>query len=212
MVTAKIKAVIFDMDGVLIEEKGWHFDALNKALNLFGHEISHYDHLVTYDGLPTIKKLEMLSIDRGFPRSLHDFINTIKQQYTMDMIYTRCKPTFNHQFALSRLKQDGYRLGVASNSAKQTVETMMNKSALDEYLEFKFSYQDIKNPKPDPEIYLKAIDFLDLNPKECVIVEDNENGIRAAKASGAHVLEVVGVEDVTYNNITAKIKQVEAGL
>jgi len=51
----KIKAIIFDMDGVLIEAKDWHYEALNKALRLFGMEISRYDHLVTYDGLPTKK-------------------------------------------------------------------------------------------------------------------------------------------------------------
>ncbi|HCF3308648.1 TPA: HAD hydrolase-like protein, partial [Pseudomonas aeruginosa] len=54
-----IKAVIFDMDGVLIEAKDWHYDALNKALNLFGYNISRHDHLTSYDGLPTSRKLEM---------------------------------------------------------------------------------------------------------------------------------------------------------
>ena len=205
----KIKAVIFDMDGVLIEERGWHYDALNKALKLFGHEISSYEHLVTYDGLPTLKKLEMLSVERGLPKSLHNFINEIKQQYTMDMIFSRCKPVFNHQFALSQLKKDGYKIGVASNSAKPTVETMMNKSSLAKYLDFMFSYEDVKSPKPSPEIYIKAIQFLNFKPNECLIVEDNENGIKAAKASGAHVLEVLSVDDVNYSNITDKIKQVE---
>ena len=60
----KIKAVIFDMDGVLIDAKEWHYEALNKALDLFGMEISRYDHLVTYDGLPTLMKLQMLSLER----------------------------------------------------------------------------------------------------------------------------------------------------
>lgn len=207
---SKIKAVIFDMDGVLIEEKGWHYDSLNMALQLFGHKISSYEHLVTYDGLPTTRKLEMLSVERGLPRPLHGFINKIKQQYTMDMIYTRCKPTFNHQFALSQLKKDGYRLGVASNSFKETVESMMKKSALADYLDFMLTHQDVKNPKPDPEIYLKAIAILGLEPVECLIVEDNDNGIKAAKASGAHVLEVSGVEDVNYINITHMIRRLES--
>ncbi|WP_185022353.1 HAD hydrolase-like protein, partial [Pseudomonas fluorescens] len=60
-----IKAVIFDMDGVLIEAKDWHYDALNKALNLFGYNISRHDHLTSYDGLPTAHKLEMLSVEHG---------------------------------------------------------------------------------------------------------------------------------------------------
>ena len=57
----KIKAVLFDMDGVLIDAKDWHYEALNKALGLFGIEISRYDHLATFDGLPTKVKLQMLS-------------------------------------------------------------------------------------------------------------------------------------------------------
>jgi beta-phosphoglucomutase len=126
----KIKAVIFDMDGVLIDAKEWHFETLNKALKLFGAEISRYDHLVTFDGLPTKKKLEMLSLEGGFPRGLHGFINELKQQYTMEVVYTKCKPVFQQQYALSRLKSDGYKLAVCSNSIRKSVEIMMEKSSL----------------------------------------------------------------------------------
>lgn len=80
---SKIKAVIFDMDGVLIDAKDWHYEALNQALELFGYKISRYDHLVTFDGLPTKKKLEMLTIEKGLPKGLHKFINHMKQIYTM---------------------------------------------------------------------------------------------------------------------------------
>ncbi|UCE92765.1 MAG: HAD hydrolase-like protein, partial [Flavobacteriaceae bacterium] len=95
---SKIKAIIFDMDGVLIEAKDWHYEALNKALGLFGMEISRYDHLVTFDGLPTRKKLEMISIERSLPMKLHGFINELKQQYTMDIVNTKCKPRFYHEY------------------------------------------------------------------------------------------------------------------
>ena len=98
-----IKAVVFDMDGVLIEAKNWHYEALNKSLRLFGHEISKVDHLTTYDGLPTWKKLEMLSIERGLPVELHEFINEMKQLYTMEIVHTQCKPRFVHEYALLKL-------------------------------------------------------------------------------------------------------------
>ncbi len=205
----KIKAVIFDMDGVLIEAKDWHYEALNKALGLFGMEISRYDHLVTYDGLPTKKKLEMLSTERGLPERLHNFINNMKQQYTTEIIYAKCKPRFYHEYALSRLKQEGYQLAVASNSIRQTVQLMMEQSALMDYLEFYLSNQDVKIGKPDPEIYAKAIQTLGLTPNDCLIVEDNERGIQAARASGAWVMEVNEVEDVNYQNIIAQIHMIE---
>jgi len=121
------------MDGVLIDAKDWHYEALNKALALFGFSISRYDHLVTYDGLPTKKKLEMLTLERGLPKGLHQFINDLKQIYTMEMIFQKCKPVFYHEYALSRLKAEGYRLAVASNSIRQTVELMMEKSNLARY-------------------------------------------------------------------------------
>ena len=206
-----IKAVIFDMDGVLIEAKDWHYEALNKALSLFGFEISRYDHLVTFDGLPTSRKLEMLTVERGLPRSLHAFINEMKQQYTMDYVYTCCKPRFVHQYALSHLKADGYRLALASNSIRRTIELMIEKAGLTEYMEFMLSNQDVVKAKPDPEIYLTAIQRLGLKPEECLICEDNQNGIQAALASGAHLFKVDTVNDVTYANIKRRIEEIEKG-
>lgn len=207
--TESIKAIIFDMDGVLIDAKEWHYDALNRALGLFGMEISKYDHLVTYDGLPTRKKLEMLSRERGLPEALHGFINDMKQDYTMELTYAKCKPIFHHHYALSRLREHGYRLAVCSNSIRNTVEVMLNKADLIQYIEFYLSNQDVTKPKPSPEIYTKAIGRMGLQPAECLVVEDNPNGIKAAQDSGAHVLIVNETTDVNYTNIMSRIRQVE---
>lgn len=206
-----IKAVIFDMDGVLIDAKEWHYEALNRALGLFGYEISRYDHLVTYDGLPTSKKLEMLSMEKGMPIKLHHFINELKQQYTVDKIFTDCHPIFCHEFALSSLKNEGYHIAVASNSIRKTVELMMEKSNLLPYLDFLLSNQDVTKAKPDPEIYLTAINRLKFLPEECLVVEDNKNGIAAGKAAGAHVMEVTTVYDVNYENVTKHISMANQG-
>lgn len=207
----KVKAILFDMDGVLIEAKEWHYEALNKALELFGMTISRYDHLVTYDGLPTVQKLEMLSIEKGLPVELHEFINELKQQYTMEMVYTRCKPRFFHEYALARLKQKGYKLTVCSNSVRKTVELMMEKSCLIKHLDFYLSNQDVTYPKPDPEIYTAAIGRLGLQPEECLVIEDNEKGIKAGLASGAHVMAVETVHDVNYQNIMGNISRINRG-
>lgn len=208
---SKIKAVIFDMDGVLIDAREWHYEALNKALALFGYEISRYDHLVTYDGLPTKKKLEMLSKERNLPVQLHNFINELKQKYTADMIQSFCKPTFQHQYALSNLKAKGYRLACCSNSIRSTIESMLTRADLMRYLEFFVSNQDVKHSKPDPEIYLKAIQRLELKPSECLVVEDNQNGIKAAMAAGCPVLEVKNTDEVHIDRILKKIEELNHG-
>lgn len=205
----KIKSVIFDMDGVLIDAKDWHYDALNKALELFGFSISRYDHLTTYDGLPTKKKLEMLSLESELPTELHAFINEMKQKYTMEMVYTQCRPQFIHEYALSVLKSRGYSLAVASNSVRETVNIMMEKSSLIKYLDEIVSASDVVNPKPHPEIYLVTMEKLGCLPEECLIIEDNQNGIKAARASGAHVLEVRDIYDVNLTNIESYISKIE---
>jgi HAD superfamily hydrolase (TIGR01509 family) len=86
---------------------------------------------------------------------------------------------------------------------------MMQKASLEQYLDFYISNQDVKNGKPDPEMYNKAIERMGLDPKECIIVEDNENGIKAARASGANVMIVNSVEDVNHENINKHIKLFE---
>lgn len=206
-----IRAVVFDMDGVLIDARDWHYEALNKALALFGFEISLFDHMSTYDGLPTRRKLEMLTLERGLPRQLHNFIGELKQRYTMEIVHVRCKPVFQHEYALARLHKEGYQLAVASNSIRYTVEAMMRAAGLDCYLDLQLSNNDVVAPKPHPEIYLKAMEVLGVQPGECLIVEDNEHGIAAAQASGARVKIVTSPRDVTYTSLRHSIQAEESG-
>ena len=206
---SKIKAVLFDMDGVLIDAKDWHYEALNKALGLFGMEISRYDHLTTFDGLPTKVKLKMLSKRFFLPASLHPFINEVKQSYTAELIHQRCHPMFHHEYALSKLHQQGYKIAVCSNSIRKTIELMMDKAELTPYLDLIVSNEDVTKAKPDPEMYQTAIRKFGLQPEECIVVEDNPNGIQAGKASGASVLEVATVYDVNYDNIMRLVEECE---
>ena len=205
----KIKAIIFDLDGVLVEAKDWHYEALNRVLGLFGYNISRYDHLVTYDGLPTVTKLEMLSREKDMPSGLHEFINELKQKYTMELVYAHCKPRFYHEYALSRLKNSGYKIGCASNSVRDSIDIMLDKSNLKRYMDITLSAQDVDNPKPFPDIYISAMKKLKLDPDECLIVEDNPNGIKSAKDSGANVLIVKEVDEVNLENIESLIDRLE---
>ncbi|GHT00379.1 haloacid dehalogenase [Planctomycetales bacterium] len=206
-----LKAVLFDMDGVLIEAKDWHYEALNQALALFGYEINRFEHLTGFDGLPTHVKLKKLSLEKGLPEALHPFINEMKQQYTVGIIQNQCRPRFNHEYALSKLQAAGYRLACCSNSIRPTIEMMMNYAKLDKYLEFIISNQEVGKAKPDPEIYLTAMQKMGLKPEECLIVEDNENGIKAVLASGGHLLAVKTVDEVNYENIRRRIAEIEKG-
>jgi beta-phosphoglucomutase len=205
-----IKAILFDMDGVLIEAKDWHYEALNKALSHFGYHISRESHLTTFDGLPTKKKLQMLHESRGLPIGLKPLINQLKQRYTLQISSQKCRPTFNHQYALSKLNAEGYSMAVCSNSIAQTIDAMLLASGLDEYFSHKISNEDVSQAKPDPEMYLKAMSFLKVPASECLILEDNDHGIQAALASGAHLLKIGTPDDVTYQNIKNRIHEIES--
>lgn len=204
-----IKAIIFDMDGVLIDAKEWHYESLNRALLLFGLEIDRESHLRTYDGLPTNKKLEILSREFGLPRELHPLINDMKQTYTLEMVHTLCKPLDAHHLALSKLKELGYGLAVASNSVRDSVHKMMAKAELVDYLDLMLSNEDVTQPKPAPDIYAKAISHFGFLPEECLVLEDNEYGIQAAQDAGAHVLIIKDVAEVNIDNILRAIHRIE---
>ena len=103
----------------------------------------------------------------------------------------------------------GYRLAVASNSIRNTIEIMMQKSNLISYFEFMLSNQDVTLGKPNPEIYQKSIQKFGLMPQECLVIEDNENGIKAAKEANAHLLIVKSVLEVNLDNILNHIQHLE---
>lgn len=204
-----LKAVIFDMDGVLIDAREWHYEALNAALGHFGLCISRFDHLVTYDGLPTRTKLQMLSVEQGLPVGLHPFVNNLKQQFTMETVNRECRPTFSHEYALNRLRREGYRLAVASNSIRPSIEAMLGRAGILPLFEVVTSADDVVHGKPDPEIYLKTLHALGLDATEVLVVEDNDKGIAAARAAGCRVLAVSDPTAVTYERIAAAARETD---
>lgn len=204
-----VDAIIFDLDGVLIDAREWHYEALNQALALFGYQISRFDHISTYDGLPTRKKLEMLTIEKNLPPGLHNFINHMKQAYTKALIVKNCRPVFTHEYALSRLHHENYKLAICTNSIRPSLELMLDLSRLKPYFRVALSWEDCNRPKPAPDIYLLAFERLGTRPEHAVIVEDNDYGIKAARASGAHVLVVKSPSEVTYDRVRSFIQSVE---
>ena len=207
---SRIKAILFDMDGVLIDAREWHYHSLNKALQLFGKTITRDDHLDNFNGLPTKEKLEKLSRNRGLPRELHGLINDLKQKHTHYFIHKYCNPNFHHEYTLSKLKSEGYKLALCSNSIRNSVNLMMELSNLRQYFDITFSNEDVTRPKPDPQIYQLAMEKLGSSPDQCLVVEDNVIGIKSATDAGAFVLRVQSPKEVKYDAVKKAIKNVES--
>jgi len=206
-----IRCVLFDLDGVLVDATEWHYEALNRALGLFGFDITRYEHLSSYNGLPTRKKLEMLSVEKGLPVALHPMLNRLKQVYTRDEILTKCRPLFEKEYMLSRLHREGQRLAVCSNSIRDALELMIERSGLTAYFDLLISNEDVAHPKPEPEAFVTAMARLGVTPAETLIVEDSPHGLEAARRSGAHVCRVSGCSEVDYPRVRAAIDRAGGG-
>jgi len=192
-----IRAVVFDMDGVLIDARQWHFQALNAALELFGVTISADEHVARFDGLPTREKLVTLAAEGRLPSHVHRIVNSVKQDRTLRIAASYCTPRIDHLLLMAWLKQHNYLIGVATNSIRQTSETMLRFAGLRDFLQVLVTSEDVEQTKPSPEIYLKSASMLDVAPSSVVVVEDHDVGVRAAQAAGCRVVQVSGVHEVT---------------
>lgn len=196
MITNEYKAVLFDLDGVLVDMPDGHFEALNKALSLFGAKIERDEHFSFFNGLPTKKKIEVLENQERLPRGLADFINAIKQRYTKEIIPKYCPPDYSKLILLHALKSQNIKIACCSNSIRETLHLMLKSAELFDYFDVIIGNDEVTHPKPHPEIYLTAFKKLGVTPEQCIIVEDSPHGIESAKASGARVLEVRNIHDV----------------
>jgi beta-phosphoglucomutase-like phosphatase (HAD superfamily)/dTDP-glucose pyrophosphorylase len=205
-----IDLIIFDLDGVLVEAKKIHFDALNDAISIFGPEytISWAEHLDRYDGLKTQTKLEMLSKEKGLPVSLYKDIWNKKQEITLLRLNEINKnlEIFN---CVKELSDAGYKIACCSNSIRKTVYTVLSRLGIISFFDLILSNEDVPNAKPHPEIYWKAISTLGTLPEKTLIVEDSPYGLLAAERTGSNILRVKSPNEVNIQNLTQAINSVD---
>jgi HAD superfamily hydrolase (TIGR01509 family) len=200
------KAIIFDMDGVLIDARDWHYSALNQALEPFGMEIGLAEHEEKYNGLSTKTKLKMLSEEKGLPTQVHEAIFNIKQDRTFRIASEKCFPNLNHQVLLARLRKMDLKLAVYTNSIRDTAMYMLDRANISPYLDAVVTNQDVVHQKPNPEGYLLVCNKLGVSPSEALVIEDGEYGKKAAYSAGCDVLEVSGPSEVSLDNLSLRIK------
>jgi hypothetical protein len=201
------KAVLFDMDGVLIDARDWHYDALNEALRIFGVEISRSDHLSRFNGLSTRKKLDMLTSDGMIPQELHRAIEAIKQDRTLRIAAQKCFPNVSHQVLITRLKALDIKVGLVTNSIRKSSEFMLEYAGLLKFMDVVITNEDVLEGKPNPAGYLLAMQKLNVSPSETIVIEDGDYGILAAKAAGATVIRVNDPLEVSLELLLPIIKE-----
>lgn len=212
-----INLVIFDLDGVLIDSRELHYHALNDALMNIDprYVIGREEHLSTYDGLNTTRKLELLTKNEGLPVEYYDTIWHNKQEATFELIRAFSKDQ-NLIHLFEGIKTEGFKLAVASNSIRETVKLALEAIGVYKYVDLFVSNQDVRRPKPYPEMYWKCMTDLNTLPCNTIILEDSHIGRKAAIDSGAHLIPVQDHLDLHNDEFKTilfnKMSQVKTGL
>ena len=199
----QIKLIIFDLDGVLVDSRDMHYKALNKALESIDSKyiISREEHLSTYDGLSTTKKLKLLSKNKNLDSTHHQTIWEMKQKFTFDIINFEYTYDERIRQILQQLKQKGFTIYVASNCIYNSIKMILLRKGFIEYIDYFISNEDVNNPKPSPEIYQKCMIRAQVSCKETLIIEDSHIGRKAAVDSGANLLPVENPYDLSLKKI-----------
>jgi len=176
----KPSAILFDMDGVLIESLDSWWLSLNDALKAYNHkEISRDEFIEKYWGHDLSYNLEKMGIDYKVLK----FCNNAYSDHIESVnIYSDTKST------LEKLKE--YKKGIITNTPKDCTKQVLKKHNLEKYFDVIVTVDEVARGKPSPEIVFKACNSLKVNPKEVILVGDTKSDIEAGKSAGCTVVGI----------------------
>jgi len=184
MIDMSDKAVIFDMDGVLIDSEPAYLEMNLKMFEQFGIEMDeeNYKALV---GIPSVPMWKFLKEKYELKNEVSEFI-TLEKKRMLEILDSDIitKPVTGIKELMDDLKSFNFKLSVASSSAKDNINFVLEKLKIKDNFEFIISGEDVVNGKPFPDIFLKVSDFFNISPEKCFVIEDSVNGIKAANSAG----------------------------
>jgi len=197
-----VKAILCDLDGVLVPAKELHYQAFNEALmEVTGKVISRQEHIEDFNGLPTKVKLRAL-VDQGRvkPEEFDD-ISRIKQDKTWELIPQIIERDETIVGLGEYWKERGYKVACVTNSIRHSTILLLRACGIFPYIDTIISNEDMDAPKPEPDGYWQAMRAFGVHPGECVIVEDSHKGFKSAVRTGClNIWYVRGVDELTIPN------------
>ena len=184
-----LKAIIFDVDGVIFDSEILHRMAWEEVLARYNITLNEDDYLNGI-GVSDRDFLERLKKERKIP-SFIDLEDLIAQKNTkiieVSKNNTRILPEM-YEFISTLSGQ--YKIAVASNSSKEFITNLLETSGLMNFFSVILGRQDIIKPKPAPDIYIKCSQKLGILPQYCCVIEDSPTGIKAAKNAGMYCIAI----------------------
>lgn len=196
-----VKAILYDLDGVLVDACEWHYKALNDALlDVCGFEIARLEHEGVFNGLTTKTKLSVLALEGRIEEKQIETISVLKQHYTQ-VLFAQLEVDPVKVELHTKTKELGIISVCCTNSIRSSAETMLGKTGQLPFLDFFLSNEDVRSPKPCGEMYIRAMIRLGLYPDQVLIVEDSPTGLLSARSTGAKVLQVSNAKEVCWDLI-----------
>ena len=187
---ADYKAILFDMDGVLIDSEPLFLDAINRIIVQEGQSpISEPENEEYLIGTTVNQTWEQLKDIRVLPKAIPEYID-MYDVVVKEVLSQRIDPQPGVVSLLNTCKELSIPKAVASSSLREWVYLKLNSIGLVDSFDAVLGGDDVKNGKPNPEIYLLAAKKLGFSAEECIAIEDSPVGISAAVASGAHTIAV----------------------
>lgn len=182
----QVKAVIFDMDGVLIDSEKFWKQAESEVFSSLGVKV--LDEFTALTKSMTTKEVTRFWYKR-FPWSGLT-LQAVEEQVVrrvMELIKTENCEMKGIKTFIESLHGSGLKIGLATNSPAIIIPVVLNKLGIDNYFDAVTSADDVPKGKPDPEIYILTANKLQINPSECIVIEDSCSGILAAKSASMKV-------------------------
>lgn len=180
---AKIKAILFDLDGTLVDSEHFHFNTWNELLAESDVQLEYEDFLKNYAGIPLPGNAKRLKELYGITAPLETLIER-KETLTVERLKTEEIELMPYvQDTLDFFLAAGIEMVLVTASTRADVNEMFRKNGLGKYFSFLVTRSDVQNSKPHPESYNLAVEKLGLDKAECLVFEDTLNGLKAAKAA-----------------------------
>lgn len=194
-----IKLVCFDLDGTLIDSTDWHYKSFNAAMKQVTETdyVTQKEHSAQFNGIPTVKKVEMLLAQGRIRADQAQEIAQLKSDFFQTLVRSYMRPDPEKLDVMVQLKEKGFKIAVVSNCTRVNTELLLSKLGIIESVDYIVSASDVMEPKPSPQGYIKAMDEFGALHEETLIFEDSPVGLVAARASNAHVVEVTNATEIT---------------